>query len=130
MTLLNKFFIDSFTYFNKKGLSISDALKVTDIFLLQLDIDTNDEAAFNSYMDDFIELNKLLANYFDLSDNEASELLDNKRYELCKTLKKTKDKAAAILKIKSRRLALYEKYTPALVKLVADFKSEVNIKAA
>ena len=87
MTLLNKFFIDSFTYFNKKGLSISDALKVTDIFLLQLDIDidTNDEAAFNSYMDDFIELNKLLYNYFTLSTEEAG-LLDSSKYASCKTL--------------------------------------------
>lgn len=129
MTLLNKLFIDSFSYFNKKDLSISDALKVTDILLLELDIDTNNEVEFNSYMDDFIELNKLLYNYFDLTDKEASELLDNKRYELCKTLK-TRDKAAAIIKIKSRRLALYKKYTPDLIKVVADFKSEVNIKAA
>lgn len=128
MTLLNKFFIDSFTYFNKKGLSISDALKVTDIFLLQLDIDTNDEAAFNSYMDDFIELNKLLYNYFTLSTEEAG-LLDSSKYASCKTLS-VKDKKIAIDRIKSRRLALYEKYTPDLVKLVADFKSEVNIKAA
>ena len=127
MTLLNKFFIDSFTYFNKKGLSISDALKVTDIFLLQLDIDTNDEAAFNSYMDDFIELNKLLYNYFTLSTEEAG-LLDSSKYASCKTLS-VKDKKIAIDRIKSRRLALYEKYTD-LVKLVADFKSEVNIKAA
>ena len=128
MTLLNKFFIDSFTYFNKKGLSISDALKVTDIFLLQLDIDTNDEAAFNSYMDDFIELNKLLYNYFTLTTEEAG-LLDSSKYDSCKTLS-VKDKKIAIDRIKSRRLALYEKYTPYLVKLVADFKSEVNIKAA
>jgi hypothetical protein len=128
MTLLNKFFIDSFTYFNKKGLSISDALKVTDIFLLQLDIDTNEEAAFNSYMDDFIELNKLLYNYFTLSTEEAG-LLDSSKYASCKTLS-VKDKKIAIDRIKSRRLALYEKYTPDLVKLVADFKSEVNIKAA
>ena len=130
MTLLNKFFIDSFTYFNKKGLSISDALKVTDIFLLQLDIDidTNDEAAFNSYMDDFIELNKLLYNYFTLTTEEAG-LLDSSKYASCKTLS-VKDKKIAIDRIKSRRLALYEKYTPDLVKLVADFKSEVNIKAA
>lgn len=129
MTLLNKLFIDSFTYFSKKESSIPDALKVTDILLLGLDIDTNDEKAFNSYMDDFIELNKLLYNYFDLTDKEASELLDNNRYEICKTLK-TKEKAAAIPKIKSRRLALYERYSPNLLKLVADFKSEVNVKAA
>ena len=128
MTLLNKFFIDSFTYFNKKGLSISDALKVTDIFLLQLDIDTNEEAAFNSYMDDFIELNKLLYNYFTLTTEEAG-LLDSSKYASCKTLS-VKDKKIAIDRIKSRRLALYKKYTPDLVKLVADFKSEVNIKAA
>lgn len=128
MTLLNKFFIDSFTYFNKKGLSISDALKVTDIFLLQLDIDINEEAAFNSYMDDFIELNKLLYNYFTLTTEEAG-LLDSSKYASCKTLS-VKDKKIAIDRIKSRRLALYEKYTPDLVKLVADFKSEVNIKAA
>ena len=128
MTLLNKFFIDSFTYFNKKGLSISDALKVTDIFLLQLDIDINEEAAFNSYMDDFIELNKLLYNYFTLSTEEAG-LLDSSKYASCKTLS-VNDKKTAIDRIKSRRLALYEKYTPDLVKLVADFKSEVNIKAA
>lgn len=128
MTLLNKFFIDSFTYFNKKGLSISDALKVTDIFLLQLDIDTKDETAFNSYMDDFIELNKLLYNYFTLTTEEVG-LLDSSKYASCKTLS-VKDKKIAIDRIKSRRLALYEKYTPDLVKLVADFKSEVNIKAA
>jgi hypothetical protein len=128
MTLLNKFFIDSFTYFNKKGLSISDALKVTDIFLLQLDIDINEEAAFNSYMDDFIELNKLLYNYFTLATEEAG-LLDSSKYASCKTLL-VKDKKIAIDRIKSRRLALYKKYTPDLVKLVADFKSEVNIKAA
>lgn len=129
MTLLNKFFIDSFTYFSKKELSIPDALKVTDILLLGLDIDTNDEKAFNSYMDNFIELNKLLYNYFDLTDNEALELLDNQRYEICKTLN-LKDKTAAIPKIKSRRLALYKKYSPTLVKLVADFKNEVNLKVA
>ena len=128
MTLLNKCFIDSFTYFNKKGLSISDALKVTDIFLLQLDIDINEEAAFNSYMDDFIELNKLLYNYFTLSTEEAG-LLDSSKYASCKTLS-VNDKKTVIDRIKSRRLALYEKYTPDLVKLVADFKSEVNIKAA
>ena len=128
MTLLNKFFINSFTYFNKKGLSISDALKVTDIFLLQLDIDINEEAAFNSYMDDFIELNKLLYNYFTLATEEAG-LLDSSKYASCKSLL-VKDKKIAIDRIKSRRLALYEKYTPDLVKLVADFKSEVNIKAA
>lgn len=129
MTLLNKFFIDSFTYFSKKELSISDALKVTDILLLGLDIDSNDEKAFNSYMDDFIELNKLLYNYFDLTDKEALELLDNQRYEICKTLE-IKDKTAAIPKIKSRRLALYKKYSPTLVKLAADFKNEVNLKVA
>ena len=129
MALLNKFFIDSFSYFNKKELSISDSLNLTDILILELEIYTNDEKTFNSYMDDFIELNKLLYNYFDLTDKETLELLDNQRYEICKTLK-TKDKAAAIPKIKSRRLALYKKYSPTLVKLVADFKNEVNLKVA
>jgi hypothetical protein len=128
-SLLNKFFIDSFSYFEKKELTIPEALKVTDILLLNINVNTSKQDEFTSYLDNFIELNKLLSNYFtNLTDKEL-ELLDNSRYETVKTLKEEK-KVEALTKIKERRLAIYNKHHPELISKVKEYKSELISKAA
>lgn len=129
MSLLNKFFIDSFSYFNKQELSISDALKVTDLLLLELPINADKEAEFYSYLDNFIELNKLLVNYFPELDKEESKILNNSNLEVCKKLP-AKDRKIAINRLKDKRLALYNKHFPELVNKVKELKDTVNLKAA
>jgi D-hexose-6-phosphate mutarotase len=129
-TLLNKLFIDSFSYFSKKELSISNALKITDILLLQLSVSSENEIEFNSYMNDFIELNSLLSTYFNfLTDIEEIKLFENKNYELLKTLNLDKKKKG-LVNLKSKRLSVYQKYEPELITLVQQFKSEINLKVA
>lgn len=129
-SLLNKLFIDSFSYFEKKELTIPEALKVTDILLLNINVNTSKSDEFISYLDNFIELNKLLSNHFSNLTDKELELLDNSRYELVKTLKEEK-KAEALVKIKERRLELYNKHHPELINKVKEYKSELtNSKAA
>jgi len=129
-SLLNKLFIDSFSYFEKKELTIPEALKVTDILLLSINVNTSKSDEFTSYLDNFIELNKLLSNHFPNLTEKETEMLDNSRYELVKTLKEEK-KPEALAKIKERRLELYNKHHSELVSKVKEYKNELtNIKAA
>jgi hypothetical protein len=128
--LLNKLFIDSFSYFEKKELTIPEALKVTDILLLNINVNTSKPDEFISYLDNFIELNKVLSNHFSNLTDKELELLDNSRYELVKSLNEQK-KADALTKIKERRLELYNKHHPELITKVKEYKSELtNSKAA
>lgn len=127
--LLNNLFIDSFNYFSKQELSISDALKVTDILLLELPVNPEKENELHSYLDNFIELNKLLGSYFTELDAEEAKLLNNANLEMCKS-PAIKDKKVMLNRLKEKRLALYTKYFPELVNKVRRLKDKVNLKAA
>jgi hypothetical protein len=127
--LLNNLFIDSFNYFSKQELSISNALKLTDILLIELNINPEKEDELHSYLDNFIELNKLLSNYFPELDTEEAKLLNNANLEMCKS-SKIKDKKSMINRLKEKRLFLYTKYFPELVNKVKELKDKVNLKAA
>lgn len=118
--LLNKIFIDSFKYFNGKELTIPQALKVTDLLLIDLEVDCTDSKTYESYINNFLELNKLLINFICLTEEEAV-YFDNTKMEKLITLTESK-RLKNLTALKAKRKAVYEKYEPELIELISQLK--------
>ena len=125
--LLNKIFIDSFNYFNEKELTISDALKVTDILLLNLDIDTDDDKSYASYINNFIELNKLLINFLNLTEEESIYFNNEKITKLLSISKNNRVKN--LTNFKTKRKEIYINYELKLVELIEELKNPEPLAA-
>lgn len=126
-TLLDKLFIQSFEYFNNKGLSIPQSLKVVDLLLLDLDVDCNNTEEYTSYLNNFIDLNKLLYKYINLTEEEL-KLFDNNNMQLLSNLAETK-RTKNITNFKDKRKAIYDKYEPELIELVNQLKPPLQLAA-
>ena len=127
-TLLDKIFIQSFGYFNSNSISnltIEQALKVTDLLLLDLKVDYLDTEAYTSYFDNFIQLNNLLANYFILTEDE-SKVFNNLSVEKVKSLSEVTKRIKALENFKNKRTAVYTNYEPELITLVSQFKNQLK----
>lgn len=127
-TLLDKIFIQSFGYFNNNSISnltIEQALKVTDLLLLDLGVDHTDTEAYSSYFDSFIQLNNLLSNYFILTEDE-SKVFNNLGIEKVKSLVDVAKRSNALDNFKTKRTAVYTNYEPELITLVSQFKNQLK----
>lgn len=127
-TLLDKIFIQSFGYFNSNSISnltIEQALKVTDLLLLNLTVDYLDSEAYNSYFDNFIQLNNLLNNYFILTEDESGSF-NNLKIEKVKSLSEVTKRIKALENFKKARTDIYKKYEPELITLVSQFKNQLK----
>lgn len=127
-TLLDKIFIQSFGYFNNNSISnltIEQALKVTDLLLLDLGVDHTDTEAYSSYFDNFIQLNNLLSNYFILTEDE-SKVFNNLGIEKVKNLVDITKRNNALDNFRSKRTTVYSKYEPELITLVSQFKNQLK----
>lgn len=126
--LLSKLFIDSYPYFYNRNLDISTALKITDILLTNLEVDTKDSIVYYSYLDNIIEINKLLISFFTLTEEE-SKLFNNNLIAKLKNIKEEK-REESLSRFKLKRLELYKKYENELLIVIKSFQENDLLKSA